>query len=171
VVAYANAPMTSLLGPLEHALRTAPEVAVAFIDIDQLKVINDVFGHAAGDTLLSVAAGRLRRAIRSGDLLGRIGGDEFAVICPRVASPMEAADLAARLGGAVHGDVWVADNRVRLAASVGLVVSRPGEDDAEALLGRADAAMYAVKRERAAARDHRDPSAMVTPEARAHVHP
>ena len=138
---------------LEEALRAAPQVAVAFIDLDQFKVINDVLGHAAGDALLSVAAGRLRRAIRAGDRLGRIGGDEFAVICPLLHGPVEASELAARLSEAVNADVWVVDNRVRLAASVGIAVSRPGELDADAVLGRADDAMYRVKRERSEERD------------------
>jgi diguanylate cyclase (GGDEF)-like protein/PAS domain S-box-containing protein len=155
---------------LEEALRTAPQVAVAFIDVDQLKVVNDVLGHAAGDALLSVAAGRLRRAIRAGDRLGRIGGDEFAVICPLRSGPVEAAELATRLDAAVNGDVWVADNRVHLAASVGLAVSRPGDDDAEGVLGRADAAMYAVKRERAIARDTSGLPFRPTREDRTHVH-
>lgn len=144
------------LRSLDEALRAAPQVAVAFIDLDQLKVINDVLGHAAGDTLLSIAAGRLRRVIRSGDRLGRIGGDEFVVICPLLHGPVEADHLAERLSAAVNDEVWVADHRVLLAASVGLALSDPGELDGEALLGRADAAMYDVKRERAEARNAAD---------------
>ena len=138
---------------LDEALRSAPQVAVAFIDVDQLKVVNDVLGHAVGDALLHLTATRLRRAIRAQDRLGRIGGDEFAVICPLTHGPVELEALGARLGDAVNGEVWLSDHRVQLAASVGLAVSEPGELDGEAVLGRADAAMYERKRERAEARD------------------
>jgi diguanylate cyclase (GGDEF)-like protein len=83
---------------------------------------------------------------RVGDRLGRLGGDEFVAICPRGEGPFEAAALAARLTEAVNGDVVFARQRIPLRASVGVTIAVEGELDAEAVLQRADAAMYAVKR-------------------------
>jgi len=139
------------LTALETALRTSSEVAVAYIDLDHFKAINDDLGHAAGDELLRVAAARLRNAIRSQDRIGRMGGDEFIVISPQGHGPFEAAGLAARLREVINADVTFARQRIPLRASVGVATSRPGELDAEAVLMRADAAMYDAKRRSRAA--------------------
>ena len=131
---------------LEQALRGSEEVAVVYLDLDHFKVVNDELGHAAGDELLRVAAARLRSAARVNDRVGRIGGDEFVVICRRGAGPFEAAALVDRFTQAVSGDVVFAKQRTALRASVGAAISAPGEVDAEAVLSRADAAMYEAKR-------------------------
>jgi len=130
---------------LERALRESKQVAVAYIDLDRFKSVNDELGHAAGDELLRVAAARLRSAIRTDDQLGRIGGDEFVVICPRGDGDFEQEGLASRLTEAIDGDVTFARQRIPLKASVGTAISLVGEFDAEAVLHRADMAMYAVK--------------------------
>jgi diguanylate cyclase (GGDEF)-like protein len=80
------------------------------------------------------------------DRLGRIGGDEFVVICPQGQGPFEAAALVGRLTDAINGDVMFARQRIRLRASVGVAISLEDELDAEAVLSRADAAMYEAKR-------------------------
>ena len=131
---------------LERALRTSPQVAVAYLDLNGFKAINDELGHAAGDELLRVAAARLRAAIRTDDLVGRIGGDEFVVICPQGHGAFAEADLLRRLARAIDGDVTFARQRIPLSASLGVAVSLPGELDGEAVLSRADAAMYEAKR-------------------------
>ena len=131
---------------LERALRTSSQVAVAYIDLDHFKAINDELGHAAGDELLRVAAARLRTVIRAQDRIGRMGGDEFIVICPQGHGPFETAGLAARLREAINADVTFARQRIPLRASIGVATSHPDELDAEALLVRADAAMYDAKR-------------------------
>ncbi len=133
---------------IERALRDGQQLAVAYVDLDQFKGINDEFGHAAGDELLRVAAARLRSATRVQDRIGRIGGDEFVVVSPRGDGPFEAAALADRLADAICGDVTFAKQRIPLSASVGAAISLDGELDAEALLSRADHAMYEVKRRR-----------------------
>jgi diguanylate cyclase len=134
---------------LARAARTATRVQVAFVDLDGFKTINDEHGHDIGDRFLLHIAHRLRAGVRIGDYAGRFGGDEFVVIAP--------GDEADRLGERVarstattfrHGAVDIDYP----GASVGVVVSGPGEADAEALLARADAAMYAVKKARRAAR-------------------
>jgi diguanylate cyclase (GGDEF)-like protein/PAS domain S-box-containing protein len=137
---------------LEQALRGSEQVAVVYLDLDQFKAVNDELGHAAGDELLRVAAARLRSAARVNDRIGRIGGDEFVVICRRGDGPFETAALVDRFTRAVSGDVVFAKQRTELRASVGAAVADPGEMDAEAVLSRADAAMYEAKRQSRAAR-------------------
>jgi diguanylate cyclase (GGDEF)-like protein len=131
---------------LERALREWGQVAVAYLDLDHFKAVNDRFGHAAGDELLRVAAARLRGAIRGDDQIGRIGGDEFVVICRQGHGDFDASALVDRLANAINGDVMFAEQRIPLRASVGAAVSEEGEVDAEAVLTRADAAMYEAKR-------------------------
>src|SRR3546814_16192750 len=63
------------------------DTAVMFVDLDGFKAVNDVAGHRVGDTLLMAVAERLQRAVRGGDVVGRIGGYEFLVICPRAGGP------------------------------------------------------------------------------------
>jgi diguanylate cyclase (GGDEF)-like protein/PAS domain S-box-containing protein len=146
---------------LEQALREVSQVAVAYIDLDRFKGVNDELGHAAGDELLRVTAARLRRAIRADDRLGRIGGDEFVVICPRGECEFEEKELAHRLTEAINGDVMFAKQRIPLRASVGTAVSLAGEFDAEAVLHRADMAMYAVKHQAQGAADAADAAVVV----------
>jgi diguanylate cyclase (GGDEF)-like protein/PAS domain S-box-containing protein len=136
----------STVAALERALREWGQVAVAYLDLDHFKATNDRFGHAAGDELLRVAAARLRGAIRGDDQIGRIGGDEFVVICRQGHGDFDASALVDRLANAINGDVMFAKQRIPLRASVGAAVSEQGEIDAEAVLTRADAAMYEAKR-------------------------
>jgi diguanylate cyclase (GGDEF)-like protein/PAS domain S-box-containing protein len=148
---------------LERALRDSSQVAVAYIDLDRFKAVNDELGHAAGDEVLRVAAARLRSAIRVGDRLGRIGGDEFVVICPRGEEQFVEEGLAGRLTEALNGDVVFAKQRIPLHASVGTAISLPGELDAGAVLHRADTAMYVVKHRAHAAAAGLDPGPRHTP--------
>lgn len=131
---------------LERTLRDSHQVAVAYLDIDHFKRINDELGHAAGDEVLRLVAARLRSVTRVEDHLGRMGGDEFVVICPHGQGTLDAPALVNRLCEAVSGDVTFARRRISLRASVGAALSFDGEHDAEALLSRADANMYAAKR-------------------------
>ncbi|MEY2459637.1 MAG: hypothetical protein QOG30_1467 [Acidimicrobiaceae bacterium] len=131
---------------LDRALREDGGIAVAYIDLDQFKSTNDAFGHAAGDELLRVAAARIRSAARADDQIGRVGGDEFVVICRLRDGVVDAETLVDRLTSAINGDVDFADQRIPLRASVGAALAVPGEFDAEAVLTRADAAMYDTKR-------------------------
>jgi diguanylate cyclase (GGDEF)-like protein/PAS domain S-box-containing protein len=119
--------------------------ALIFIDLDRFKSVNDRFGHAAGDRLLVAAADRLRGVVRDRDDIGRIGGDEFLVICPHVASATEAVMIAERIADAMTATVDVGPATVDLAASVG--VSWTSEAlDADTFIAQADCAMYESKR-------------------------
>lgn len=131
---------------VESFLVEGRRVVVAFIDLNRFKATNDSFGHAAGDEVLRVTAARLRTVTREDDIVGRLGGDEFVVICPVQAS-VDVEAFAARLTDAINGTVVYAGRRIPLCASVGAAVSFEGEVDAEAVLQRADTAMYAAKRD------------------------
>lgn len=120
--------------------------AVVFIDLDRFKPVNDVFGHAVGDRLLIDAADRLHAATRGSDLVGRIGGDEFLVICPGVDSPAAAVEIADRIAAALTAEIDVGVGVVALRASVG-VAWTADELDADGFIAQADAAMYQSKRD------------------------
>jgi diguanylate cyclase (GGDEF)-like protein/PAS domain S-box-containing protein len=120
--------------------------AVIFIDLDKFKGINDHLGHAAGDKMLEVVARRLRRAVRAGDVVGRIGGDEFLVLCPRIASAAEALRTANRVTRALAHNLKLQEAEVSCRASVGVAWSPEADVDGDTLIGQADAAMYEAKR-------------------------
>ncbi len=119
--------------------------AVIFVDLDHFKVVNDRFGHAAGDRLLVAVGDRLRGAARRGDAVGRVGGDEFLVICPRVVSSSQAVRIAERVAAATTTAVDVGPGVVELRTSVG-VAWTAGALSADAFLAQADSAMYESKR-------------------------
>jgi diguanylate cyclase (GGDEF)-like protein/PAS domain S-box-containing protein len=127
---------------LHRAEREGPGVTVLYVDLDHFKPVNDADGHRAGDRVLRDIAAALVDAFRPADTVARIGGDEFVVLCDRADGDMAdrvvaAVDDAARRSPSETGrDV---------TASVGLATSRLG-DTADALLDRADAAMYEAKR-------------------------
>ena len=120
--------------------------AVIFVDLDGFKSINDRHGHSAGDDILVELAMRIRAATRSGDLLGRIGGDEFVVICPDVADPDSALQLARALEERAfrHWRPRLARNGLR--ASMGVAWADGPPATAPEMLRSADAAMYRSKR-------------------------
>ncbi len=127
--------------------RYGGEWAVAFLDLDGLKTINDSFGHAAGDAALQAVAQTLIDHVRETDVVGRIGGDEFAVLlaqAPPAAARAKAADLVERIAA----EPLVFEGKsIPLSASVGVQALEPGVAPAE-LIAAADAAMYLNKRGR-----------------------
>jgi diguanylate cyclase (GGDEF)-like protein len=114
-----------------------PRTAVVLVDVDGFKRINDTYGHQHGDQVLRAIAAALSGALRRGDTLFRIGGDEFAALLA-VADADEALEAGTRLRAAV------ADARLGVTVSIGVAVPRLGEADG-ALLARADRALYRVK--------------------------
>ena len=140
----------SIMTALETALaRSATSTTgVAFLDVDGFKSVNDSLGHAAGDELLVVVADRLRAAVRSRDIVGRLGGDEFLVVCPDVGDPAEAVELAQRVRDSLRGTVTVANTELELRVSVGVAWSGADDATAELLVARADAIMYESKHRR-----------------------
>jgi diguanylate cyclase (GGDEF)-like protein/PAS domain S-box-containing protein len=139
-----------LLDRLQHALnrqkRVSKPIAILLIDLDQFKLINDSLGHASGDALLVALSLRIANAIRAGDTVARMGGDEFVVLCPD-SDELEACRVAARLLVDLCQPVKLAGRTVSVSASIGVGIGLPASppEDAEALLGQADAAMYEAK--------------------------
>jgi diguanylate cyclase (GGDEF)-like protein/PAS domain S-box-containing protein len=119
--------------------------AVLFCDLDRFKQINDQYGHAIGDATLEAVAARLSSALRSHDILGRHGGDEFVVLL-EPNGPAVAQQLADRLTDALRQPISVAENLLKVGISVGLALPSHTDESLEALLRRADQAMYEAKR-------------------------
>jgi len=117
--------------------------AVLLLDLNDFKLVNDTFGHHAGDDLLKTAATRLRRGVRPGDIVARLGGDEFSVLLADT-SMDDALRTARRIVAALATPVGVHGRTLRPTASVGVAASR--SKPFEALLRDADEAMYEAKR-------------------------
>ena len=124
--------------------RNNGEVAVAFLDLDHFKRVNDSFGHPVGDALLVQVAERLSQRIRATDTLARLSGDEFVVVWRGLNTPDEALALSELLVQALLEPFDLGGPTVNVSASVGLVVASP-TDDVEDLLHASDAAMYEAK--------------------------
>jgi diguanylate cyclase (GGDEF)-like protein len=115
------------------------------IDLDDFKTVNDSFGHAAGDQLLTVAAQRFDGIVRPQDTIARLGGDEFGVLCEDVGDARTAAALAVRLQAACAAPVPVTGSSLTFSASIGVTWSRRTSAPSPAaavLLAEADAALY-----------------------------
>jgi diguanylate cyclase (GGDEF)-like protein/PAS domain S-box-containing protein len=119
--------------------------AVHCLDLDDFKGINDSLGHPVGDQLLVAAAARMAGTLREGDVLARLGGDEFAVIQPDIAAPEEAAATAERLVQALVPAFRIAGYSLRSGCSVGTALAPLHGTTAEALMQRADIALYRAK--------------------------
>ena len=125
--------------------RRRHRAAVLYIDLDHFKSVNDRFGHDTGDALLREVGARLRATVRPSDVVSRLSGDEFAVICDDLESGEEAAAVASRLCHALELPL-AADERVHPSASIGVSIVGPEDDDGpEQVLRAADAAMYRAK--------------------------
>ena len=119
--------------------------AVLFLDLDRFKLVNDSLGHAAGDELLVEVAGRLREAVRRGDLVARFGGDEFVILCEGVEDRSEAAAVADRICRCLVRPFDCGGKPIHVRASIGIAMAGGPATTADALLRDADAAMYQVK--------------------------
>ena len=130
----------------QQATRTEAEsLAVLFIDVDDLKTVNDSLGHAAGDNLLIVLARRLQGCLRPTDTVTRIGGDEFAVLLEGTGSAGRAEEVGARILASLADPVQLEDQEMVVSASVGIATTSSGGEAAADLLRAADVAMYGAK--------------------------
>jgi diguanylate cyclase (GGDEF)-like protein len=139
--------LARLAEELAGAQRHGTPLAVAILDVDHFKRINDTYGHAAGDLVLRETAAVLRAATRAEELIGRIGGEEFAVVMP--ATAVHAARRACeRLRAAQNRRTFMLASgaAVRVTLSGGVAVAQPGEP-IEQLMARADHALYQAKRQ------------------------
>ena len=132
---------------LALAQRRHSFVAVLFLDLDHFKVINDSLGHSVGDALLKQVAKRLRHAVREGDTVARVGGDEFTIVLQEIGRPDEAAAVAKKVIRTVADPIEVNGHKLYVTTSIGVTVYPRDGEDAETLLKNADAAMYRAKGE------------------------
>ena len=123
-----------------------PSLALLYLDLDSFKPINDQHGHDVGDRLLRIVAMRLMRAIRAGDCVGRIGGDEFVCLLDGIEDRQQLSHLACKLFDAVSAPLQIGKMRLTVRPSIGIAVCPTDGGTADTLLRRADAAMYRAKR-------------------------
>ncbi|WP_235947696.1 bifunctional diguanylate cyclase/phosphodiesterase [Candidatus Frankia alpina] len=121
---------------------------IVFVDLDSFKAVNDTYGHLAGDALLRAVAGRLRAAVRPCDVVARLAGDEFAVLCTRIESVDTVERVAARVLACLAEPVAIDGSTITITitASAGVAISGPGLTDPDRLLNASYIAMYAAKR-------------------------
>lgn len=128
------------------------QTAVLFLDLDGFKRVNDLYGHAAGDAVLTATAERLQECVRLRgrrhvyDAIGRFGGDEFIVLLVNISTVGMVARVAARVATALAVPIHIGDYAVHITASIGIALSRAPGAQAEAVIYAADAAMYTAKR-------------------------
>lgn len=130
---------------IEEARRRGHALAVLFIDLDRFKHVNDTRGHETGDKLLQAVARRVRRAVRTEDVVVRMGGDEFVVVIGAVTSDDQVQETAARINAALSRPVLIDGKSLVTTASIGVSLYPRDGEDAGALLRRSDTAMYQAK--------------------------
>lgn len=130
---------------IEQSRRSGKSLAVMFIDLDRFKLVNDTYGHAAGDDLLKGFTERVRGCLRAADTLARQGGDEFIALLPDLSTPADAERIAAKMLASLDDQFTIDGRDFRATASVGISVFPEDGDSAETLIRNADIAMYQVK--------------------------
>ena len=130
---------------IRQATRQAATLAVAAIDLDHFKHVNESMGHAAGDALLVQIAERLRCVVRAADTLARISGDEFVLLLEDIGSPENAAHMVGSLLDKLAEPLQVDNTEISMTASVGISLFPQDATDASTLVANADAAMYKAK--------------------------
>ncbi len=135
-----------LLGRLQHrALRRKETFAVLFLDLDRFKLINDSLGHSTGDRLLLAVSRRLEYCVRPGDIVSRLGGDEFTVLLNRIQSEEDVTSVAERIKEDLRAPYEIDGRRIYVTASMGIAISSSSYESPEEVLRDADIAMYRAK--------------------------
>ena len=139
-----RARLRDLISEATRACAAGEHLALAFLDVDNFKDVNDTLGHSAGDELLVQFAGRLRTQIQPGDILGRLGGDEFVIVLPNRGAA-EASLVASRITDALVQPLQIGTKQVPMSASMGISLYPDNATDIDTLIQQADAAMYKAK--------------------------
>lgn len=130
---------------LAYAKRNNEALSIMFMDIDKFKIINDAFGHSAGDQLLQEIANRLKSSVRESDTVARFAGDEFDVLLPEIGYAENAAIIAGKIIENIKQPVKIGGNKITITASIGIAMFPKDGMDIEILLKHADIAMYNAK--------------------------
>jgi diguanylate cyclase (GGDEF)-like protein len=133
------------LGEALTYVERGQRLAVLCLDLDQFKNVNDTLGHAVGDELLRVVAGRLRGCVRETDTISRVGGDEFSIIQVDIADATDAERLARRISEAVSAPYDLSGHLVIVNTSIGIALAPADGTEADDLLKNADMALYGAK--------------------------
>ena len=133
---------------IESARQSASVFGLIFIDLDEFKNVNDVYGHMMGDRYLQEVAKRMKHQLRASDTLARLGGDEFAVLVPDVHTREGVEEIASRLEACFDKPILAEGYELRGSASVGIALYPEDGDSIDGLLSAADSAMYARKHTR-----------------------
>ncbi len=131
---------------LERSGNNGRYTGVLFCDLDNFKRVNDTYGHAVGDVVLTAVAMRLLRSVRATDVVARFGGDEFVVVCCDLTEPSEVEDVRRRITAEMAQPFLVGDEPCGLSLSIGSATSAGDETSAADLVAAADRAMFAHKR-------------------------
>lgn len=131
---------------LAVAHRDSSTIALLFIDLDRFKIVNDSWGHAAGDELLCQVSERLKGTLRDVDVVARFGGDEFVVLASELSSTATAVSLAERVLASIEAPFEVAGEETYISASIGIASTTGAQSTADDLVSDADVAMYRAKR-------------------------
>ncbi|HBN52592.1 MAG TPA: hypothetical protein DD456_00715 [Stenotrophomonas sp.] len=137
-----------LVARLDHVARTREQAAVLFIDLDEFKAVNDNHGHHVGDRLLEQVVARLRGELGDGDLLGRMGGDEFIACLLQGGGMAQARRTASAMVRSLEAPFQILDTTVMVGASIGISLFPEHGRNAEELISHADLAMYHIKESR-----------------------
>ena len=133
---------------IEEARETAGIFGLIYIDLDEFKQVNDIYGHQVGDLYLQEVAERMKRQLRPGDLLARLGGDEFGLLVPLMHSRSDAEEISLRLERCFDDPFIVQGYALQGSASIGIAIYPADAVNNDALLSTADAAMYVAKNTR-----------------------
>ena len=131
---------------IDLASRTGARVGVLLMDLNLFKEVNDTYGHAVGDRLLTMVAGRIKAQVRPGDLAARLGGDEFAVVLPGVEDHISAVRIAQRIRESISRPFTMDDVTVTIDVSIGIALYPDDGTHIDPLIQAADSAMYVAKR-------------------------
>ena len=140
-----RAHLRDLISKAIQACPAGKHVALAFLDVDNFKDVNDTLGHSVGDELLVQLAQRLRAQIQPGDMLGRLGGDEFVIVLPNH-DAADASLAASRITGALLPPLVIGTRQLPMSASIGISIYPDNATDIDTLIQQADTAMYQAKR-------------------------
>lgn len=134
-----------LKGNLSRAKRGGKKTALLLVDLDDLKTLNDTLGHDVGDLILQVVAERLRSSVRSGDVVCRLGGDEFSIVADAVDGPGTVEEMAVRIIQEIRKPLTLEDTPIDLSVSIGIGIYPEDAEDTQELYKHTDEALYRAK--------------------------